>query len=190
MCSCGAASSSPAARDRFRVPEKFRLEHTKRRCSRGRRDTQALRRVTVDTDTAPSPTGASRFGSRPGRRLDQGRRQPTLLPAATAESAAQRLVFPQSGQVRSAPACSRLIFADRSNAERSIGPRREPRRVHRMSPTELALLTPLRIDIVTEKQSEGVADLARTCKHRSVSSSSSDTERPSARRVQSRRGGP
>ena len=82
------------------------------------------------------------------------------LPAATAEAAAGDWVF-RIGAVKIGGSMYRLIFADRNNGaaiERALAATLAS--FHRMTPTEVARLHPLRIDIVAVRRGETVGDLA------------------------------
>jgi predicted Zn-dependent protease len=82
------------------------------------------------------------------------------LPGATAEAAAGDWLF-RIGAVRIGDSMYRLIFADRSDAgaiDEALN--QTLASFHRMTPTEVAHLNPLRIDIVTVRNGETAADLA------------------------------
>ncbi len=145
----------------FRVPDSFRLENTKKAVLAAAGDDTAMRfdGVTVDAGTAPGAYLASGWinGLVPG-----SIKETTVngLPTATAEAAAGDWVF-RIGAVKIGGSMYRVIFADRSNAaaietalQETLGS------FHRMTPTEVARLHPLRIDVVAVRSGETVGDLA------------------------------
>ena len=145
----------------FRVPDNFRLENTKEAVLAAAGQDTAMRfdGVTVDASTAP----AAYLDSGWINGLVDGSIEETMvngLPAATANAAAGAWVF-RIGAVRIGGSMYRLIFADRSSADEiETALASTLASFHRMTPTEVARLHPLRIDIATVKQGEGIADLA------------------------------
>jgi predicted Zn-dependent protease len=145
----------------FEVPESFRLENTKQAVLAAAGEDTAMRfdGVTVEGDTTPSAYLASGWING----LVDGSIKETIangLPAATADAKAGDWVF-RIGAVKIGASMYRLIFADRSNgALIDTALQQTLDSFHRMSASEIANLNPLRIDIVTVKGSEGVAQLA------------------------------
>src|SRR6185503_8138828 len=145
----------------FQVPENFRLENTKEAVLAAAGDDTAMRfdGVTVDSGTLPSNYLASGWIN---GLIDGTIKDATAggLPAATAEAAAGDWVF-RIGAVNVGASMYRLIFADRSNgAAIDAALAQTLATFHRMTPAELARLKPLRIDVVTVRNGETVADLA------------------------------
>jgi predicted Zn-dependent protease len=82
------------------------------------------------------------------------------LPAATADAAAGDWVF-RIGAVRVGGSMYRLIFADRADGtgiEEALSETLAS--FHRLSPSEIARLSPLRIDVVTVRPGDSIASLA------------------------------
>jgi predicted Zn-dependent protease len=145
----------------FEVPPRFRLENSKKAVLAAAGEDTAMRfdGVTVDTGVAPSEYIVSGWING----LVRGSvREASVngLPAATAEAAAGDWVF-SIGVVRVGGSMYRIIFADRSDSE-AIQKALESTLAsfHRMTPTEVARLRPLRIDIVTVREGETVGELA------------------------------
>ncbi len=145
----------------FRVPDAFRLENTKEAVLAAAGENTAMRfdGVTIDPSTTPGAYLASGWING----LVQGSIKETTvngLPAATAEAAAGAWVF-RIGAVQIGGSMYRLIFADRSDGgavESALASTLAS--FHRMTPTEVARLTPLRLDVVAVRKGDGVADLA------------------------------
>jgi predicted Zn-dependent protease len=145
----------------FRVPEQFRLENTKQAVLAAAGEDTAMRfdGVTVDAGTTPGAYLASGWIN---GLVDGSIRETTVngLPAATANAAAGDWVF-RIGAVKIGGSMYRLIFADRRNGAAIDAALAETlASFHRMTPTEVARLHPLRIDVVAVKGGQGVADLA------------------------------
>ncbi len=145
----------------FEVPETFRLENTKEAVLAAAGEDTAMRfdGVTVDADTPPTTYLASGWIN---GLIDGSIKEATFngLPAATAEAAAGDWVF-RIGAVRVGASMYRLIFADRTNgATIDQALQQTLASFHRMTPADLARLSPLRIDIVTVRDGESVADLS------------------------------
>jgi predicted Zn-dependent protease len=145
----------------FRVPDNFRLENTKAAVLAAAGEDTAMRfdGVTIDASTAPSAYLASGWIN---GLVEGSIKEATVngLPAATAQAVAGDWVF-RIGAVRIGGSMYRLIFADRSNgAAIDAALASTLSSFHRMSATEIARLNPLRIDVVTVRDGEGVGDLA------------------------------
>jgi predicted Zn-dependent protease len=145
----------------FRVPDNFRLENTKEAVLAAAGQDTAMRfdGVTVDASTVPAAYLASGWIN---GLVDGSIEETTVngLPAATADAAAGAWVF-RIGAVKIGGSMYRLIFADRSNSDEIEAALASTlASFQRMTATEVARLHPLRIDIVTVKQGEGIADLA------------------------------
>ena len=145
----------------FRVPEKFRLENTKEAVLAAAGEDTAMRfdGVTVEPDAAPADYLASGWIN---GLVDGTIRATTVngLPAATAEAAAGDWVF-RIGAVKVGSSMYRLIFADRSNGNAIDRSMQETlASFHRLSPSEVSRLRPLRIDVVTVRRGDTVATLA------------------------------
>ncbi len=145
----------------FRVPDDFKLENTKKAVLAAAGEDTAMRfdGVTVDTSTSPAAYLASGWIN---GLVDGSIEETTVngLPAATANAAAGDWVF-RIGAVKIGGSMYRLIFADRSNgATIDTALAATLSSFHRMTQTEIARLHPLRIDIVTVRDGEGVGDLA------------------------------
>jgi predicted Zn-dependent protease len=145
----------------FEVPEGFRLENTKEAVLAAAGEDTAMRfdGVTVNADTAPTEYLDSGWinglveGSIRGTTING-------LPAATAEAAAGDWVF-RIGAVRVGGSMYRLIFADRADGaaiERALAETLAS--FHRLSASDAARLTPLRMDVVRVGPSDTVESLA------------------------------
>jgi predicted Zn-dependent protease len=145
----------------FRVPEGFRLENTKEAVLAAAGEDTAMRfdGVTVDAALAPTEYLASGWinglieGSIRAANVDG-------LPAATADAAAGDWVF-RVGAVRVGGSMYRLIFADRADGagiEQALSDTLAS--FHRLSPSEIARLSPLRIDVVAVRPGDTIASLA------------------------------
>jgi len=145
----------------FRVPEGFRLENTKEAVLAAAGENTAMRfdGIAVDADVAPTDYLASGWinglveGSVRGASAGD-------LPAATAHAAAGEWVF-RIGAVRVGGSMYRLIFADRGDGaliERAL--HETLATFKRLSPTEVARLRPLRIDLVAVRPGDTPDSLA------------------------------
>ena len=145
----------------FRVPEGFRLENTKEAVLAAAGENTAMRfdGIAVDADVAPTDYLASGWinglveGSVRGASAGD-------LPAATAHAAAGEWVF-RIGAVRVGGSMYRLIFADRGDGaliERAL--HETLATFKRLSPTEVARLRPLRINLVAVRPGDTPDSLA------------------------------
>jgi len=145
----------------FRVPDQYRLENTKQAVLAAAGENTAMRfdGVTVDQNITPGAYLASGWING----LVEGSIRDTTangLPAATASAAAGAWVF-RIGAVKIGGSMYRLIFADRSDSaaiDAALTATLDS--FHRMTPTEVARLHPLRIDVVKVRNGDTVADLA------------------------------
>ena len=145
----------------FTVPPGFRLENSKEAVLAAAGEDTAMRfdGVTVDSDQAPAEYLASGWING----LVESSIRPTSingLAAATAEAAAGDWVF-RIAAVRVGGSMYRIIFADRANEagiEKALNETLAS--FHRLTPTDIARLQPLRIDVVTVRPGETVASLA------------------------------
>lgn len=145
----------------FSVPPGFRLENTKEAVLAAAGENTAMRfdGVTVDTDTSPADYLASGWIN---GLVEGSIRSATVndLPVATADAAAGDWVF-RIGAIRVGGSMYRIIFADRSDSalirqalSTTLGSFRK------LSPTDVARLRPLRIDVVTARAGDSVGSLA------------------------------
>ncbi|MDQ3558839.1 MAG: M48 family metalloprotease [Pseudomonadota bacterium] len=145
----------------FRVPPDFRLENTKEAVLAAAGENTAMRfdGVAVEADAAPADYLASGWinGLVDGsiRATDVNR-----LPAATAEAAAGEWVF-RIGAVRVGGSMYRLIFADRGDGAGIEQAMQETlASFHRLTPSEVARLRPLRVNVVSARSGDTPASLA------------------------------
>jgi predicted Zn-dependent protease len=145
----------------FQVPQNFRLENTKEAVLAAAGEDTAMRfdGVTVDADTAPADYLASGWIN---GLVDGSIEAVTVngLPVATADAAAGDWVF-RIGAVRVGGSMYRVIFADRSaNSQIDQALQATLASFRRLSPTEVARLRPLRIDVVTVRDGDTAGSLA------------------------------
>lgn len=145
----------------FEVPEDYRLENTKEAVLAAAGENTAMRfdGVTVDPAAAPAQYLASGWINGLERDSIVATRI-NGLPAATAKASAGDWVF-RIGAVRVGGSMYRLIFADRGDGtviDRALSATLKS--FKRMTPTEVARLRPLRIDIVAVREGETAGDLA------------------------------
>ena len=145
----------------FEVPEGFRLENTREAVLAAAGPDTAMRfdGVTVEPDTDPRDYIVSGWING----LVQGSvRESTVngLSAATAEAAAGDWLF-RIGVVRVGGSMYRIIFAEK-NAVTAIqrGLDSTLASFRRMSPSDVARLRPLRLDVIAVREGETVGDLA------------------------------
>ena len=145
----------------FEVPEGFRLENTREAVLAAAGPDTAMRfdGVTVEPGTDPRDYIASGWING----LVQGSvRESTVngLSAATAEAAAGDWLF-RIGVVRVGGSMYRIIFAEK-NAVTAIqrGLDSTLASFRRMSPSDVARLRPLRLDVIAVREGETVGDLA------------------------------
>jgi len=145
----------------FRVPAGYRLENTKEAVLAAAGEDTAMRfdGVTMEPGTAPTEYLASGWING----LVEGSIEETTvngLPAATAEATAGDWVF-RIAVVQVGGSMYRLIFADRSEGSAIEQAMRETlASFHRLSPSEVARLRPLRLDVVSVAPGETVATMA------------------------------
>jgi predicted Zn-dependent protease len=145
----------------FRVPPSFRLENTKEAVLAAAGENTAMRFDGVTVEEGQTPAEYLAAGWINGL-IEDSIRETTVngLPAATADAAAGDWVF-QIGAVRIGPSMYRLIYADRGNAatiKQALKDTLDTFR--RLTPTEVARLRPLRIDIVAARGNDTVGLLA------------------------------
>jgi predicted Zn-dependent protease len=145
----------------FSVPEGFRLENTKEAVLAASGEDTAMRFDGVSTDGGLAPTEYLASGWINGL-IEDSIRATTVdgLPAATAEAAAGDWVF-RVGAVRVGGSMYRLIFADRADGagiEHALSETLAS--FHRLSPSEIARLRPLRIEVVAVRPGDTIASLA------------------------------
>ena len=145
----------------FQVPPKFRLENTKEAVLAAAGEDTAMRFDGVTVEPGTEPARYMRSGWINGL-VEDSIKDATVdgLPVATAEAAAGDWVF-RIGVVRVGGSMYRIIFADRSDGaaiqqalESTLASFR------RMTPTEVARLRPLRLDVIAVRQGETIGDLA------------------------------
>ena len=145
----------------FRVPDNYRLENTKDAVLAAAGDDTAMRfdGVSAGANVAPTEYLASGWinGLTEGsiREIDVNGQ-----PGATAEATAGDWVF-RIGAIRIGGSMYRLIFADRHDGdaiERALNETLGT--FHRLQPTEVARLKPLRLSIVDVRDGDTVASLA------------------------------
>ena len=145
----------------FRVPPSYRLENTKDAVLAAAGEDTAMRfdGVTVGEDVAPTEYLASGWING----LIEGSIREINVngnPGATAEAAAGEWVF-RIGAVRVGGSMYRLIFADRREGEaieRALAATLATFR--RLTPSDIARLRPLRLDVVTVREGDTVGSLA------------------------------
>jgi predicted Zn-dependent protease len=146
---------------RFEVPVGFRLENTKDAVLAAAGEDTALRfdGITVDPDVAPAEYLMSGWiNGLVEDSIDSA--AINGLPVATAEAAAGEWVF-RIGVVRIGGSMYRIILADRHDgAGIQQALQSTLRSFHRMTPTEVARLRPLRIDVIPVRNNETTGELA------------------------------
>lgn len=145
----------------FKVPQRFRLENTKEAVLAAAGENTAMRfdGVTVDPGTEPATYLTSGWinGLLPGS-IKTG--ELNGLATATAEAEAGDWVF-RIGVIKIGGSMYRIIYADRSDGaaiQRALDSTLAS--FHRMTPTEVARLRPLRVDIIAVRNGDTVGDLA------------------------------
>jgi predicted Zn-dependent protease len=157
----GREFTHPRLAIRFEVPPQFRLENTKEAVLAAAGENTAMRfdGLPVDAETAPADYLASGWING----LIEGSIAATTangLPAATAQAAAGDWVF-RIAAVRAGASMYRIIFADRHNGaviDQALAETLAS--FKRLTPTEVARLRPLRLDIVAARESDTVATLS------------------------------
>lgn len=149
----------------FRVPPTFRLENTKEAVLAAAGENTAMRfdGVTVEHDQTPAEYLAAGWIN---GLVEESIEATTVngLPAATADAAAGDWMF-QIGAVRIGGSMYRLIFADRGNSAVIRQALRETLTTfRRLTPTEVARLRPLRIDIATVRPDDTIGLMAARMK--------------------------
>lgn len=145
----------------FRVPVEFRLENTKEAVLAAAGENTAMRFDGVAMPAVSAPTDYLASGWINGLIEDSIESTSVNgLPAATAAAAAGEWVF-RIAAVQIGGSMYRLIFADRSDGaaiERAM--HETLGSFHRLKPSEVARLRPLRINIVTARRGDSPASLA------------------------------
>ena len=145
----------------FRVPANFQLENTKEAVLAAAGESTAMRFDGVAVAAGADPAAYLASGWING--LVEGSIETSDvggLPAATAEAAAGEWVF-RIAAIRVAGSMYRLIFADRGDGvliERAL--QETLASFHRLTPTEVARLRPLRINIATARAGDTQESLA------------------------------
>ena len=145
----------------FRVPPQFRLENTKEAVLAAAGENTAMRfdGVAVEAGAAPADYLASGWINGLIEASIEAR-EVGGLPAATAEAAAGEWVF-RIAAVRVGGSMYRLIFADRSDGaliERAMGETLAS--FHRLTPSDVARLRPLRINVTEVRPGDTQESLA------------------------------